>query len=376
MTDIPNLDVNVGSKGVAAAIRHEILEGHFPPGSALPSIREISKRYGVGAKVCRNAIGELVSDGLAYTRNRQGVFVAKLLPEGRESEDLQCVTIIEPSDGTRPPLNRAAYFRSYVEFLTSHQVDMRTIRAPRDGEDMSDLLPPLPPPDRQGCLLIGYRPHIMSWLNGAGRVYVIQNYTLYPSSGLPEHHSVIVNKVAGGFDAVNHLLALGHRKIGFIGSLPRNPDDPECATFNVYDGFAAALKCAAVECCPDYLASPATNDEALAMEYARAYLDRPRLPTAVLTQTDMMAICIMRLSHARGIRIPEDLSVIGFDGLEESAATEPPLTTVAVPRRALAREALQLLFDVAGEQVDEPQRRVLRCQLTVRKSTGPAPVSG
>jgi len=325
--------------------------------------------------VSRNALQELVQDGLAYTVDRQGAFVDDVSAVERSGCALECVTIVERPEGTHPAFNRAAYYRSYAEFLSSHQVEMRTARSPGDGQSIEGLLPATTPLDRQGCVLVNVRDQagLLSWLNDAGVSYVVQNYRHYPRFGLPDHHSVIVNKVAGGFDAVNHLLALGHRKIGFIGSLPQHPDDPEEATFNVYDGYAAALKCAAVDCRPDFLAAPGTNDEPLAMEYARAYLDRPSLPTAVLTQTDILAICIMRIARERGIRIPEDLSVIGVDGLEESAATEPPLTTVTVPRRVLGQEALELLFDVAGGHVKGPQRRVLSCQLTVRKSTGPAP---
>jgi len=375
MPNILSANQAAESKLIAAAIRHEILEGHYGPNEALPSLREISRQFGVGMRVARNAVRELVRDRLVYTVDRQGAFVSSCLSGDREGVGLQRVTIVERVEGIHPAFNREAYFHSYTTFLADRQVEMRTAVVPETEQERQALLSPDIPLEHQGCVLVNViDTSLMSWLNEQGVPYVVQCFRPYVADGLPDHHSVIVNKVAGGFDAVNHLLALGHRRIGFIGSYPDFPEDETSHTLNVFDGYISALKYAAISCNPAHLLAPASNEEEVSMQLAAEYLSRPDLPTAVLTQTDMTASCLLRVARDRGIRIPKDMSIIGFDGVAESAFTNPPLTTVAVPRRVLGQEALRLLFDVVGGHVKGPQRRVLSCQLTVRKSTGPAPV--
>lgn len=362
------------SRNLAATLRHEILEGKYPLQCPFPSSREIARRFNTGMRVARNALDILAGEKMICKRERHGTRVSwearhDLGVEGH----LQCVNIVERSGGTLPPFNHAAYLDSYAEFVRTHRTTMRLVCAPTAPNDFAAIFAADVPLRKQGCVLVNViRPELIEWLNSNRIPYVLQNYRQYPMAGLPGHHSVIVNKVAGGFEATNHLLTLGHRRIGFIGSLPAHLPQGRADTMNVYDGYEAAMKCATIEIQGDWIMAPSPADAAT-MEAARAYLSRKHRPTAILTQTDMLAMALLRVAEEMRVRVPEDLSVVGFDGLDESALTHPPLTTVFVPRRILAREAIRLLFDIAAGRTRGFQRNVLPCQLTVRESSGVAP---
>jgi len=352
-----------------------MLEGEYAGHQPFFSVRQVSDRFGVGLRLARNALNILAREGLVYSRERQGTFVTcQGQPASRGAARLECVNIIERAEGTAPPFNWTAYCASYTEFLAARGVPMRRTSLPPDEARWDDVLSPDAAPERQGCVLVNIiQPAFLSWLGRKGTPFVSQYFRQYSMAGLPEHRGVIVNKIGGAFRAANYLLALGHRRIGFIGSVPDDPWGPHADTLNVYDGLLAALRTAGLDVCPEFFDSAWPSNESDHMRLAREYLGRPVLPTAVLTQTDVYALALLRAAREQGLRVPDDLSVVGFDGLEQAAWADPPLTTVAVPRRILGGEALRLLFDAVEGRASPSERRVLECQLTVRKSAGPAP---
>lgn len=362
------------SRSLAETLRHAIMEGQYSQFSPLPSCRQLSATHGVGMRVARNALSRLEAEGLIYSRERRGTFVRWGSPKANaQTVGLRCVNIVERAEGTVPLFNRTAYLRSYTEVLEQHDLKMRLVSAPAREEECNALFSSRFALRQQGCVLVNVLdPMFLRWLQQQGAPHVVQHFKQYHADNLPEHHSVIVNKTAGGFEATRHLLGLGHRRIGFMGSVPDPSSNTPLPLLNVYDGYVAALQCAAFLPRPADLMSPGTNTESVALEMARRYLDRPDLPTAVVTQTDILAASLLRVARDRGIAVPEQLSVIGVDGLDESAETDPPLTVVAVPRRILGREALQLLLDVVDGKVEGFQHRALDCRLVIRKSTGPA----
>ena len=104
-------------------------------------------------------------------------------------------------------------------------------------------------------------------------------------------------------------------------------------------------------------------------------LESESLPTAVLGSNDLTAIGAMGAIHEKGLAIPGDISVVGFDDIELSAYTLPALTTVHVPRRELASTAFRALFRGREEAPDKNRRRhrhVIKTKLVVRQSTGEA----
>jgi DNA-binding LacI/PurR family transcriptional regulator len=179
--------------------------------------------------------------------------------------------------------------------------------------------------------------------------------------------AVGVDERVAGQLATQHLLGLGHRRIAFAAGpehyLPTREKDA---------GRRAALAEAGID--PDGLVAFSAFDVEGGREALRELLDRPgERPTAVICSSDLMAIGVLQEAVVLGLRVPEELSVVGFDGIEASTWTQPPLTTVEQPIGEIAKTAV----DALQELIENPGRSlpnfVFRPQLKVRGSTAPPP---
>ena len=168
---------------------------------------------------------------------------------------------------------------------------------------------------------------------------------------------------AGGLDATTHLLSLGHRRIGLIAG----PARLLCSRARM-DGYRSALEAAGVPVDPALIAEGDFYHES-GFEAGRRLLDLPEPPTAIFASSDQMALGLYEAVRRAGLRVPEDVSVVGFDDLPEARWSSPPLTTVRQPLAEMgglaARTALRL---VRGETIDSP-RVELATELVLRDST-------
>jgi LacI family transcriptional regulator len=170
---------------------------------------------------------------------------------------------------------------------------------------------------------------------------------------------------AGGLTATEHLVSLGHRRIGFIAG----PKRLLCSRARL-DGYRAALEAVGVSV-DDNLIRQGDFLHESGFTGAGALLDLPEPPTAIFASSDTMALGAYEAARLRGVRIPGDLSIVGFDDLPESRWSSPPLTTIRQPLSEMgmlaARTALRL---ARGERIETP-RVELATDLVVRDSTAP-----
>jgi DNA-binding LacI/PurR family transcriptional regulator len=175
---------------------------------------------------------------------------------------------------------------------------------------------------------------------------------------------VAIDDAPGITAAVEHLVALGHRSIAHVSGLGVTVHGRSRAR-----AWRSALDRAALEA---GLCVEADYSAESGVRATREVLDRPDRPTAIVYANDVMATAGLSWASARGIRVPEDLSITGFDDIEMAAHLEPPLTTVTVDVLAWGEAAARHLLDVVDGT--EPTRAQLPpAQLVVRGSTGPAP---
>lgn len=179
-------------------------------------------------------------------------------------------------------------------------------------------------------------------------------------------HIVASNDQVGTGEAAQHLLTLGHRCIGVI----KGPSGYRSAAER-WHGFRDVLRQAGVEPAPDYVVEGGYNFESGVACAERLLSLEPR-PTAIFASNDEMAAGVYHYANQRGIRIPQDLSVIGFDDTELAARMWPPLTTVRWPIRDMGRTAAQLLLAQAREGEVRRQATPIEPRLVVRQSTAPA----
>jgi len=176
-----------------------------------------------------------------------------------------------------------------------------------------------------------------------------------------EHQCLRLDNFAGAFDATRHLLELGHRHIAHIAGQPSHRDAQDRL-----EGYKAALRAAHIPFVPDLVQTGDFYEAAGFLATTRLVEGRTMF-SAIFTANDQMAYGARLALHRKGLRVPEDISLVGFDDLPSSMYTTPPLTTVQQPveemGRAAARAVLRLL---RGEQ---PELRAMETRLVIREST-------
>ncbi|MBL8808093.1 MAG: LacI family DNA-binding transcriptional regulator [Rhodospirillales bacterium] len=173
---------------------------------------------------------------------------------------------------------------------------------------------------------------------------------------------VEVDNRAAAREAVEYLVGLGHRRIGYVSGPPRNVLDRARRA-----GYRDAIgEAAPIEWDGDFTF-------AAGAAAARAFLAMPeRLrPSAIFAANDEMAIGFLKSVHAAGLAVPDDVSVVGFDGIEYAEYCEPSLTTVVQPRRDIGIGAGRLLVDLMEGVPPTPTVVRIPTQLVVRGSTAP-----
>jgi LacI family transcriptional regulator len=245
---------------------------------------------------------------------------------------------------------------AYLELLTDRWVDGVVIAASSLG-------------DRHGA-----------WLADPPLPVVLVN-TIAPDVDLP---AILSDNEAGGRLAAEHLVALGHRRIGILTAPPRNSDAPARLA-----GALAACRAGGI---PDSAVAIARADAGVAggERAMRDILAAEPAVTGVVAYNDLMAIGAMRAIRASGRRIPDGVSVVGFDDVDLAAYVDPPLTTIAQATAEMGRWAFEQLARLLSERLDgpgaagpggavgpggaaDPPRRVMPVRLEVRGSTGPVP---
>lgn len=172
---------------------------------------------------------------------------------------------------------------------------------------------------------------------------------------------------AGGMAATEHLLRLGHRRIGFVAGPPRLL----CSRARL-DGYRAALDRAGIAVDASLIV-PGDFYQESGFTGCNALLDLAEPPTALFAASDQMAMGAVEALRRRGLRVPEDMSVVGFDDLPEVRWSAPPLTTVRQPLAEMGKLAVRTVLKLTrGEELDSP-RVELATELVVRSSTAPVP---
>jgi len=207
---------------------------------------------------------------------------------------------------------------------------------------------------------------------------------LVDSGALPEHGSVESNDEVGARAAARHLLSLGHRQFAVIGIEP--PDTPDLFEYSPgptetvasrrLTGYRQGLELGGIKLGSERIVvGPATFDGGVAA-FHRIWEDGLR-PTAILAMSDVMAVGVMWAVREVGLRVPEEISIVGFDDLDVAAHSNPPLTTVHQPIRRKGEEAARLLLRmIASPDLERPEHKTLDTRLIIRASTAKAPARG
>ena len=185
----------------------------------------------------------------------------------------------------------------------------------------------------------------------------------------PDFSRVIIDDVDGGYKATQHLLDLGHRRVGFLS-------DYSDSTFHFtanrdrYTGYIQALKAGNIEPRPEYTVHGEHSRES-AYELASQLLSLDEPPTAIFATSDTLATGVLEAADEHGLSVPDDLSVIGYDDIEMAEYLN--LTTIRQQLFESGVRGGELLLEAIASPPDEPRCILLPTELVVRATTAPPP---
>ena len=339
------------------------METRNPRRTARATIRDVSREAGVSIKTVSRVLNKKHYVAVE-TRERVEAVIAALR--------------FQPSEAARALSGRRSHQVALVcdnpspWYVYEMQFGVR-LRCQRDQVRMVAQ-----PHDEEGVALVGDVLSLVNQLNPDGVILTppaadaigvleeliglqVPFVRVQPGIRLDDGPSVAIDNVAAAITMTDHLLALGHRRIGFIQGAAAY-----AASEQRLDGFRQAL--ARIGIVPDpALIRAGSFDFASGTQAANALLDLAVPPSAIFAANDAMAAGALAAAHRRGINVPEDLSIAGFDDADFAVIVWPALTTIRQPIRALGEAAADLLLHPAREQ----RHICLDHALIIRDSTAP-----
>jgi DNA-binding LacI/PurR family transcriptional regulator len=180
-------------------------------------------------------------------------------------------------------------------------------------------------------------------------------------------YSIYHDDVDGSRQLTHHLLELGHRRIAYLGNSLAGR-----STLDRLAGLRQELEAAGIPTPDGYIHEVPGGDPENGRAGLEHFLRLPNRPSALVCYNDMLAIGVLQGLHSAGLRVPEQISVTGFDNITFSAYTNPPLTTFDQPKRFIGAEAARLvlgLLNNADKTGSGPKIQILKGSLLVRAST-------
>jgi DNA-binding LacI/PurR family transcriptional regulator len=188
-----------------------------------------------------------------------------------------------------------------------------------------------------------------------------------PIADVPDVHTVVMDDYAGGYQAASYLVALGHRQIALVSGPAELASVQERRR-----GYEDALRKGGIDPAEQLMLAGHFTEQ-FGMSALPRLLAGPQPPTAAFVASDYIALGMLSAAETHGVRVPADLSVVGFDDIRFSQYVRPRLTTIRSPLERLAQVGVELLFErLAGEDAGA-RTEVLPVELIVRESAGPPP---
>jgi LacI family transcriptional regulator len=336
----PNISLVAKHAGVAVSTVSRYLNGHYVSAEARARIGAVIAELGYSrSATARNlSLGRRGSIGVVVDSSQDPWFTQLLAGIEEELAPRDCTLMLASTE------LRGAYDPSIVfEWIREHKVDGLII-AKAQRRDRSLVRESV---DAQLPTLL-----------------------VAPDESAPHAQLVRCDNRAAGEAVARHLVELGHTNIAFAGG-PAHSIDSKHRLIGLRDGLTRL----GIELRPDLTFSCGSWTPEAGARFGRLFFERRCDATAVVLANDALASAFMRVAHQQGVRIPEELSIVGFDGLPEGERLWPALTSVAQPMREMGAASCRRLF----EAIDAPgqvQTIEFPMRLIVRESTAAARAAG
>lgn len=167
---------------------------------------------------------------------------------------------------------------------------------------------------------------------------------------------VVVDNEQGAFNAVDYLISKGHKRIAHIAGLPNIP-----TSIQRLNGYKAALKKARIKF-DENLVRFGDSKHVSGKNFTEELLNIPEPPTAFFTGNNLITLGALETIHSRGLKIPEEIAIIGFDDMPWSISLNPPLTAVSQPGYDIGRSSAEMLF----QRIYDPNRSTVKLELKTK----------
>lgn len=345
---------------VAEILTQRILNGDYPSGSSLPAEADLCAEFGIARGTVRQALSKLENEGFVRREQGRGTFVT--WGQGHGGNRLTSNQI-----GLVVPYVRDSFVSTILlgaeRAATEHDLSMTFKHAANDPDRQDEVLQELAEQRLAGIVLYpvnSMRSERVRQLLGMGfPVVLIDRYL--PGTGADY---VMSDHFYGALRATQHLLELGHRRIGLVSWR-----DPAISLEHRAAGYRQALTEMGLPYDPD-LVCVVEGYPSIDLGPLCHFLDRRTGVSAVFAVNDQIALAVYKAARQLGIRIPEDLALVGFDNLDFTMHLDVPLTTVEQPAFELGQQAVRALIQRIENPATEPQRIILPTRLIVRRSCG------
>jgi GntR family transcriptional regulator, arabinose operon transcriptional repressor len=353
---------------LAAIIRKQVIYGELKPGDKLPSEFELVKQYTISRSSVRQAIDILVSEGLVERVHGKGNFIY----------DWRTMNVESGTIGLLVPYERLSLFPNIIKGVETAAKNrgFSLILSYMGKDDREEIATVKRLRDQRVSGLVIYPRNYITYDEMIWQLFeesfpfvLIDRYL----TDLPCLY-VGVDNIGAIHNVVTYLIGLGHREIGFM-----MPSDPNTTSVKErYTGYRDALRHNGIPFNEKWLCrspslsyspvNPEEGEEAEIQNY-RPFFQQRNLPSALIAINDYTAYLVYNAAKAEGVRIPEDMSLIGFDNDEFARFNEVPLTTVEQPFQEIGGRAVNLLVDKIRGVHSGLERILLPTRMVVRQSS-------
>lgn len=359
-------------KQLTTDFRERILDGRLPAGTRLMNDNELAAQYQLSRDTVRQALAHLADEGLIERIQGRGTFVCQPPPKGqgvsvvREQKQIGLLLSLGDRPGSSYPQDITVGVEHAIK---SHGYSINLSYTEGDQEQQAREIARISGNHVAGLIICPVARTVNAdVIRQIQAVHVPLIFVDRYLSGLSIDYVGADNR-GGGYRATEHLIILGHRRIGFI-YLEEETMETTSSVKERWQGYFEALQKYGVPYDPSLVIADANLKYTTASSGIQEFLQRTDRPSAIFAVNDLVALDVMQAAHALHLRIPQDLAVVGFDNEHFAARINPALTTVNQPFFDIGLRAGMLLVNRIEGNSSAPKHIELPVNLLIRESCG------
>jgi len=340
-------------------VRHLLTDNIITFGDKLPSENELTEKFQVSRQTVRQAFSELSSEGYIYKEQGRGTF-SKYKKKANQKQIVAVLTTYLSGfvfPGIIAGVEQVLSEEGYMMLLSNTNNTKK-----REAQYLENILEHnvvglIIEPTKSACENVNIK--LLETLRDKGikTVFINACYDNFDSS------YVLLDDIKGGYIATEYLLQLGHRRIAGVFKA----DDKQGV--NRENGYVSALKKYGAAADPRFIGEYETeNMYDFPYMFAQSLLRTENRPTAFFCYNDQCALMVIQAINDNGLRVPDDISIVGYDDSISIMQSDFKLTTISHPKEEMGRQAAKSMIDMLDGRIEKPQM-TYKPELIVRNSS-------